>query len=90
MISTAAGREAAIQCARPPRGNCQVADDGIYLTISDAAFVPSTGELRVHASAVWTHTMQDRHDLNGFDVDLFFARVGGSWRIVRRGAYSVG
>lgn len=86
----AAGRDAAIQCARPPRGNCQVANDGIYLTISDAAFVPATGELRVHAAIVWSHPVRDEYDLNGYDVDLFFAHTSSGWRLVRRGTYSVG
>jgi hypothetical protein len=86
----AANHDAAIQCASPPRGDCQVANDGVYLTISDAAFVPETGELRVHAGVTWTHALSGHHDLNGYDIDLFFARTDSGWRLVRKGTATVG
>ncbi len=86
----AANHNAAIQCARPHHDDCQVANDGIYLTISDAELMPATGELRVHAGVVWTYAAPDVHRLNGYDLDLFFAHTGSGWHLVRKGPARTG
>jgi hypothetical protein len=86
----AATHDAAVQCADPAHGVCQVANDGIWLTISDAAFVPATGELRVHAGAIWTHAFPGHYNLVGFDLDLFYARTNSGWQLVRVGTARVG
>ena len=86
----AASHDAAVQCAGPRGHDCQVVNDGIYLTISDAAFVPGTGELRVHAGVVWADAFSGRHYLYGFDIDLFYARTESGWRLVRKGTARVG
>ena len=86
----AAKHDVAIQCGIPPIPGCQVINDGLFLTISNAAFVPGTGELRVHAGVLWTDTLSGRHYMYGFDIDLFYARTSAGWRLVRLGTATVG
>jgi hypothetical protein len=84
------GRDSAVQCARAPRNECKVVNDGIYVTITDADFVPARGEVRVHAAVLWTHSGASGNELNGYDVDLFLFRTASGWRIARRGSFRVG
>ena len=79
----------AIKCVRPHTG-CQVTDDGVYVAISDAAFIISSGELRIHGLVRWTSPSPLLHELNGFDVDLYFTHSAVGWRLTRHGYYISG
>jgi hypothetical protein len=81
---TAREHDAAVQCAAQHR-DCQVVDDGLFVTITDVALVPASGELRVHCSALWSNLILGEHYLTGYQIDLFLAHDRGAWKVVRRG-----
>ena len=84
----------AIRCT-PPH-DCWVIDDGIYVTISAAALVPETGEVRVRgvvswADILWGHgDSPTTHHMVGFAMDLYLARGASGWYVARRGSSMVG
>lgn len=74
----------AVHCA-DKRRDCDVVGDGLVISITDAALVPASGELRVHCSILWATVLGDgEHQLNGYQIDLFLVRDSDRWKIVRR------
>ena len=74
----------AIRCNA--RGDdCEVVNDGLFVRITEAAFMPVTGELRVQCSLAWSNVRYDgRHRIDSFNMDIVLKRDGHGWKIVRR------
>jgi len=80
--ATAMDRDHAVRCAETR--DCVVVNDGLFVQITDAMFTPASGELRVHCNLAWSSFVYDRHQIDGFDMDIVFKRDGAAWKIVRR------
>jgi hypothetical protein len=70
--------------------SCQVENDGITLTVQDAAFDPSTGQLRIRVAVEWNYNGYGLSQTNGYVVDLFLAKNGSGWKVVRHSSYAAG
>ena len=68
-----------------PPGSCHIEYHGIVVTVRDAAFDAASGQVRVHAAVEWDSSFVKT---NWFVADLFLAKTGSEWRVVRHGSYA--
>jgi hypothetical protein len=80
-----------VTCSEPKiHRDCQVANDGIFVAITEVSLDNATGQIRVRASVTWTHELPGAvHHLEGYTVDIFVGRDVSGWKILRHGTYLV-
>ncbi|HEY5060721.1 MAG TPA: hypothetical protein VII52_04245 [Gemmatimonadaceae bacterium] len=67
------------------RRRCQVRNDGIFVKVLDAAVDPASGQVRVRTSVTWDYGLTGT---TWFAVDVFLAKTGSEWKVVRHGPYA--
>jgi hypothetical protein len=84
---TALSEAQAIRCFRPATdvpASCEVANDGLFVTIQSAKAATALGEYQFMVRTRWTDTMrQGTQIIQGHNIEMVVTRKANEWRVVR-------